>query len=172
MTEITIRQLHAADAEAFSTLRREVTAQSEVQMGLTMAEELTRTIEGFRDQLSYPAPNAAFGAFFNTALIGSAAVAWPSKFPSSRHKTNLWGVFVSPRFRGNGFARRLVETAIAHSRASGVRRVNLTVFVPNDHAVNLYESLGFIAYGTEPEAVCINGMYFDGQHMSLLLDAA
>ena len=53
-----------------------------------------------------------------------------------------------------------------------VRRVNLQVFVPNAEAVSLYQSMGFIEYGREPEAVCLNGVYFDGVHMSLIDNGA
>jgi ribosomal protein S18 acetylase RimI-like enzyme len=167
-----LRQLGAADAEAFAALRREVTADNPVPMGLTLEEELTRPLQGFRDQLSYPEPNAAFGAFIGAELVGAAAVAWPSKFPSSRHKVTLWGTFVSPRFRRLGLARSLVARAVAHAQANGVRRVNLTVFVPNEPAVRLYQAAGFVACGVEPEAIRIAGTYYDGQFMSLLLDAA
>lgn len=166
-----IRQLAASDAEAFSALRREVTADNPVPMGLTLEEELTRSMEGFREQLSFPEPNAAFGAFVGSELVGSAAVAWTSKFPSSRHKVTLWGTFVSPRYRRRGIARALVVKAIAHAQANGVRRINLTVFVPNEPAVQLYQSLGFIVCGAEPEAVRIRESFYDGQLMSLLLDA-
>ncbi len=168
----TLRQLGADDAEAFSALRREVTADNPVPMGLTLDEELSRPLQGFCDQLSYPEPNASFGAFVGAQLVGSAAVAWPSKFPSSRHKVTLWGTFVAPQYRRCGLARMLVAKAIAHAHASGARRVNLTVFVPNEPAVRLYQSLGFVACGAEPEAVYIGGAYYDGQFMSLLLDAA
>ncbi len=137
-------------------------------MGLTLEEELTRPMSGFRDQLSYPEPNAAFGAFLAGTLVGSAAVAWPSKFSSSRHKTNLWGVFVSPAHRGKGFGRVLVSVAVDHAFGNGVRRVNLQVFVPNLEAVQLYKSMGFVEYGREPEAVYLNGSYHDGIHMSLV----
>jgi RimJ/RimL family protein N-acetyltransferase len=167
-----IRQLDATDAEAFSTLRRELVADNPIPMGLSYDEELTRPIEGFRNQLSYPAPNAAFGAFVNDELIGSAAIAWPSKWSSSRHKVELWGIFVSPRFRGRGIGRQLVSRTIDHARANDVRRVNLTVYVPNSPAVALYESLGFTYCGVEPEAVRLEGKYYDGQHMTLLLQAA
>ena len=100
------RPLTAADAEAFSSLRRLVTTENSVPMGLTLDEELTRPLQGFRDQLSYPAPNIAFGAFVGDVLVGCAAVAWPSKFASSRHKTTLWGTFVAPSHRRQGIARR------------------------------------------------------------------
>ncbi|MEO7940725.1 MAG: GNAT family N-acetyltransferase, partial [Burkholderiaceae bacterium] len=98
----TIGQLTEADAEAFQQLRRAVTEDNPIPMGLSMEEELGRSIDGFRQQLSYPDPNAAFGAFVGDELVGTAAVAWPSKFASSRHKTNLWGVFVHARARRNG----------------------------------------------------------------------
>jgi len=167
-SDLTIRQLTSADAEAFQKLRREVTADNPVPMGLTLEEELSRTLEGFRDQLSYPFPNAVFGAFVSGSLAGTAAVAWPSKFPSSRHKTNLWGVFVTPTHRGTGLGRALVSRAISHAFENGVRRINLQVFTPNTEAISLYDSLGFQLFGKEPEAVYINGEYHDGAHMSLL----
>lgn len=138
-------------------------------MGLTMAEELSRSLESFEEQLSYPAPNAAFGAFCDGVLVGSAAVAWQSRFASSRHKVVLWGTFVSPRFRRRGVGRLLVTRAIEHARTHAVRRVNLTMYLPNDAAEQLYRSLGFVRYGVEPEAVCLDGIYYDGAQMSLLL---
>lgn len=51
-----IRALGASDAAAFSSLRRELTAHNPIPMGLTMEEELGRTLESFAEQLSYPAP--------------------------------------------------------------------------------------------------------------------
>jgi ribosomal protein S18 acetylase RimI-like enzyme len=163
-----IRQLGTDDAVAFSKLRRELTADNPIPMGLTMEEELARPLQGFRDQLSYPEPNAAFGAFIGGELVASAAVAWPSKLPSSRHKTTLWGVFVSPRYRRNGLGRVIVQRAIEHAESAGVRRINLTVYVPNTAAIKLYESLQFEHCGVEPEAIRINSAYFDGCQMSRL----
>lgn len=169
---LSIRQLTAADAEAFSALRRAVTADNPVPMGLTLEEELARPLQGFRDQLSYPEPNAAFGAFAGGELIGSAAVAWPSKLASSRHKVNLWGVFVSPHHRRQGVGRALLVRALEHTAAHGVRRVNLTVYLPNAPAIALYESLGFAQCGVEPQAVCLDDAFHDGCQMSLQQNGA
>jgi len=96
------------------------------------------------------------------------AVAWPSKLPSSRHKTNLWGVFVAPSHRRFGIGRSVVAEAVRHAFENGARRVNLQVFVPNTEAVQLYLAMGFLEYGREPEAVCLGGAFYDGVHMSLL----
>lgn len=170
--DVNIRQLFEADAERFSALRREVTACNPVPMGLSLEEELGRPIEGFRAQLTYPEPNAAFGAFIDDQLVGCAAVAWPSKFPSSRHKATLWGVFVAPTARGRGIGRTIVQHAVDHAFRNGVRRVNLLVYVPNDAALRLYQRLGFEPCGSEPEAIFLSGAYYDGIHMSLLNNGA
>jgi hypothetical protein len=62
MQALTIRRLTGQDAEAFSALRRAVTAANPVGMGLSMEEELSRPIEGFRAQLASPAPSAVFAS--------------------------------------------------------------------------------------------------------------
>jgi hypothetical protein len=58
-----VRRLTGEDVQAFSQLRREVTADNPVPMGLSLEEELSRPLEGFRSQLSSPYPDAVFGAF-------------------------------------------------------------------------------------------------------------
>lgn len=137
-------------------------------MGLTMQEELSRTLQSFRDQLSAPAPNAAFGAFADGQLLACAAVAW-TRFASSMHKAQLWGCFVDPSFRRTGLGRRIVKRALEHATNQGVKRVNLTVYLPNEAAVNLYTSLAFKSYGVEPDAVYLDGNYHAAQHMTVVL---
>lgn len=162
-----VRRLGSEHAEAFSQLRREVTAVNPVAMGLSFEEELSRPIEGFRNQLSSSPPNAVFGAFVGRELAATAAVSRASQFSSSSHKMVMWGVFTSPRFRRRGLSRLLVERAIQHAFDSGARRINLLVYVPNEPALSLYRALGFVECGLEPEAVHLNGQFFDGVHMSL-----
>lgn len=162
-----IRCISADDAEVFSILRRDVTRANPVQMGLTYEEELTRTLEDFQAQLSFSHPNAMFGSFVEGKLAATAAVGYTSKFPSSRHKMLMWGVFTSPRHRRRGLSRQVVESAILHAFSNGVRRINLQVYVPNEPAMKLYRSIGFVEYGTETEAVYIDGQYHDGVHMTL-----
>jgi RimJ/RimL family protein N-acetyltransferase len=163
-----IRRLGADDAEAFSALRREVTRDNPVPMGLAFDEELTRTLDGFRAQLSSPLPNAVFGSFVEGELAGTAAVSRAGPFPSSHHKMVMWGVFTSPRYRRRGLSRQVVEAALQHAFDNGVRRVNLQVYVPNEPAITLYKAIGFVEYGIESEAVCLDGQYHDGVHMTLV----
>ena len=162
-----IRRITTDDAEAFSALRREVTRDNPISMGLTYEEELTRTVESFEVQLSFTHPNAMFGSFVEGELAATAAVGFTSKFPSSRHKMVMWGVFTSPRHRRRGLSRKVVESAIQHAFSNGVRRINFQVYVPNEPAMKLYTTIGFVEYGTEPEAVYIDNQYHNGVHMTL-----
>lgn len=162
-----LRRLSADDAEAFSRLRRELTSDNPIPMGLSLEEELSRPIESFRNQLSLPHPSAVFGALVAGELVATAAVSRVSQFTSSSHKMTMWGVFTSPRFRRHGMSRQLVQLAVRHAVNSGARRVNLLVYVPNDPALSLYRSLGFVDCGMEPEAVHLHGQFFDGVYMSL-----
>lgn len=164
----TVRRLTAEDAEAFSALRRLVAADNPVPLGLCVREELARPIQGFRDQLSAPS-NAVFGAFVGGTLAATAALAPSGPFTSSRHKLVLWGTFVAPAHRRKGLGRTVVRHAIEHARQAGVRRIHLTMYQPNPAAGALYESLGFAVWGTEPEVVCIDGIYHDAMQMGLLL---
>jgi len=144
-----IRCISAEDAEAFSNLRREVTRENPIPMGLTYEEELTRSIDSFRTQLSFTPPNVMFGSFVEGELVATSAVGYTSKFTSSRHKMVMWGVFTSPRYRRKGLGRQVVEASIQHAFSNGVSRINLQVYLPNEPAVTLYKSIGFVEYGVE-----------------------
>ena len=48
--------------------------------------------------------------------------------------------------------------------------VNLQVYLPNAPAIALHTALGFVEYGTEAEAVCLDSRYHDGVHMVLVKD--
>jgi RimJ/RimL family protein N-acetyltransferase len=165
---IEVRRLNADDAQAFSDLRREVTADNPVPMGLSIEEELTRTLDGFKAQLSLPFPNAMLGGFLAGELAATAAVSRVGQFASSHHKMSMWGVFTSPRFRRRGLSMTVVQSALLHAFDNGARRVNLQVYVPNQPALALYRKIGFREYGTEAEAVCLEGVYYDGIHMTLV----
>jgi GNAT superfamily N-acetyltransferase len=58
------------------------------------------------------ASQVAFGAFIDTKLVGIAGLRREVLEPV-RHKAMLWGVFVSPDWRREGLARRLLSQATA-----------------------------------------------------------
>ena len=68
--------------------------------------------------------------------------------------------------RGTGVGRRLLDHVIAHARTQ-VQQVHLAVTAPNAAGIGLYESLGFVRYGTEPRALKVGDRYLD-EHLMVL----
>jgi RimJ/RimL family protein N-acetyltransferase len=63
-----------------------------------------------------------------------------------------------------------MSALIAHARTlDGVERLTLGVEAGNEAARALYHSLGFVTYGTEPQAYKLDGQYWDSELMSLRL---
>lgn len=72
----------------------------------------------------------------------------------SREKAHAWtlsNVAVAPSQRGRGIAGRLVDTAIAHVRRHGGRRILLEVRADNVRAIALYAHRGFVRFDTVHE---------------------
>jgi RimJ/RimL family protein N-acetyltransferase len=167
MSEFTHRVLTVDDAEAFKTLRREVVEVSPIGMGTTLEEELSRPLTFFQSELSFEEPSRAFGTFCDGRLVASSAIRWPSKHASASHVTILYGVQTAPEFRRRSLSRRLMKEAIEYAFSINSLRIYLYVYLPNPEAVALYESLGFVATGSEPEVMKMEGKFHDLLFMSL-----
>jgi ribosomal protein S18 acetylase RimI-like enzyme len=162
-----VRALEEADAPAFQALRRLVAEASSIGLGLTLEEELSRPLSEFATQLAAPLPNLVLGAFEDNVLVATAGLARPTTRPSGAHKAVLWGVLTAPTHRRRSLARQLSSQAIAHAFATGARAIYLYVYLPNNAAVSLYESMGFVKTGNEPEVVNLAGVFHDIQSMYL-----
>lgn len=167
MSDYSFRDLTHEDAEKLRELRRAVVAVSPVGMGTTLDEELRRPEAFFRSELSFEPPSRVFGAFSRGRLVATAGIRWPTTHPSGKHKTILYGVQTAREFRRQSLGRKLVQQAIEHAFCLGCLRIYLYVYVPNPEAVTLYQSLGFVTSGAEPEELNISGQYYDLQYMSL-----
>jgi hypothetical protein len=85
-----------------------------------------------------------------------------------RHVAMIWGVYVTPAARGCGCARAVVSHAIEVTRGwEGVGSIHLAVSANAPEAKRLYESLGFVEWGFEPDAVRIDGVSYGEHHMFL-----
>ena len=71
-------------------------------------------------------------------------------------------MYVAPEFRRRRYGGALVDAAVAHARSlSGIRKLKLTVNASNVAARSLYQSRGFACVGVEPDALCVDGHYYD-----------
>jgi len=158
---ITIRRLVPTDATACKALRLQGLQEYPTAFGSSYEEESVQPVaitEGF---LAPGSGRNMFGAFDGEQLIGMAGIGRENGI-KLMHKAFLRGVYVAPAYRGCGIAQRLIAHALQFAATlSGVRQVTLTVNANNANAIKLYEGLGFIPYGCEPDALMVDGQMYD-----------
>ena len=63
----------------------------------------------------------------------------------------VWGTYVKPEFRGKGIAKMLFEELFLRLKSLGHKKCILSVNCINDHAICLYEKIGFVKTGEGEE---------------------
>jgi RimJ/RimL family protein N-acetyltransferase len=111
-----------------------------------------------------------FLAEHDSKLIGMTGVVRGSS-PKTRHVAWIWGVYVSPQFRGLHVAEEMIHCAFEWARAREIVLAKLGVAAVNRSAIRCYERCGFKTYGTEPRAILYEGRYYDEHLMFFDLDA-
>ncbi|MFZ5817629.1 MAG: GNAT family N-acetyltransferase [Bacillota bacterium] len=169
MSRVEIRRLEPGDWEGYRSLRLEALHLAPEAFLADLEDEVTRPPEHWRSGLAPDPDRLVLGAFLEGRLVGMGGLR-REKPKKIRHKAGIWGVYVSPVARGLGLGRRLMERLIAEAREmEGLLQVTLTVAGPNQTARDLYLSLGFRVYGTEPRAVREGDRFLDDDLMVLFL---
>ncbi len=169
---LTVRLLTADDAPAYRQLRLEALRLSPTAFGSSYEDELARDPAVTLERISPTENSRVFGAFRADRLVGTVGLRRQTG-RKDRHKAFVWGVYVTPAERGLGIARRLMSVVIEQARGlAGLARVNIAVNAANEPARSLYESLGFEAYGLEPDALRVDGASIEELWMTLALDRA
>lgn len=165
---MSIRRLTPDDAEAYRALMLEAYARHPDAFTSTVAEREALPLSWWtsRLDLSPHAMQLVLGAFdAESRLAGAAGLLFESR-QKSRHKANLFGMYVVPSSRQGGFGRQLVDGLLAEAASrEGVKLVQLTVTQGNDAAQALYERCGFATFGVEPFAVAQGGRFLPKVHM-------
>lgn len=83
-----------------------------------------------------------------------------------RHKGDLFRMYVSPKYRGKGISKLLIEHLLERvKQLQGIEQITLFVIAENTVARSLYEKFGFKTYGIEPNAIKWKGKYFGKELM-------
>jgi ribosomal protein S18 acetylase RimI-like enzyme len=165
---IAIRQLTVADAAALKPFRLQ-SLRDQPDAYHSTATEWDIPLEHYealiRDNPVFVAEDA------DRAITGLAILGITARTKQQiRHKCEIWSVYTDPSARGQGVARRLMETCIAEARQRGFEAIILTAATHLTHVVKLYQNLGFAIYGTERgEVKMADGRYIDNHHMELWL---
>jgi len=109
------------------------------------------------------------GAFINSQLIGIVTFVRESN-PKVIHKGDIYAMYVSPDSRGKRIGKSLVQDLVTKAKqCEGLEQINLTVISNNTAAKRLYETIGFVTYGTERNALKSGSQYWDEDFMAIRL---
>src|SRR5262245_26768780 len=143
-----VRRLAPGDAVEYFALRREALEREPHAFGSAAGDDRFQSVELVRDSLA-DSEQAIIGAF-GSELVGAVGIRRLTRV-KLRHRAELWGMYVRADHRRVGIGRRLMEDAIRFAReGDGIRQVHLAVTERAAAAATLYETLGFVVWGTEP----------------------
>lgn len=167
---ILVREANAADAARFRELRLEALRTSPIAFSADY-QKISNHSQKYWEDLLTPQPDETtmFIAEREGRLIGMTGV-MRSNSPKTRHAVWIWGVYVTPEWRGLHLAQELVLSCLEWAKARKAALAKLGVAVVNEPAIRCYERCGFSKYGTEPRAILYEGNYYDEYLMSIDLD--
>lgn len=147
---LVIRRLTPEDAPAFRVLRMRGLEDHPDAFTSTPAD-WDLPLEAYIDRIT---AGHVIGAFDSAsgALLGHVFL--PTHLATgakTRHKCEVWSVYVIPEARGRNIARLMLEHVISLARTLGFSWLKLQVGDHNIAARRTYESLGFEAYGREED---------------------
>lgn len=165
-----IEPLHATHASEYRALMLEAYVQAADAFTSTAEDRQAELLDWWVRRIGSPQGlTQSFGAFDAGRLVGTVALECTAK-PKTRHAALLIGMYVTAASRGQGAGEQLLQAAIAAARARpDLLALRLTVTEGNAPALRLYQRAGFVAWGTEPQAIRTPGGFRGKVHMSLPL---
>jgi ribosomal protein S18 acetylase RimI-like enzyme len=121
----------------------------------------------------YILDNIKHGYPHRVALSAGEVVGWCDVIPKTRPAhahCGVLGMGLMPPYRRQGIGTRLMQGALAASRAFGLHRVELTVREDNTDAIELYKKIGFEMEGRQRRAIRVDGIYEDLLCMAILFE--
>jgi ribosomal protein S18 acetylase RimI-like enzyme len=172
----TANRLLPADAARYARLRLRMLTEAPWAFSASPDDDVALDVARVADLLAdehnaiFAVADPAGDASSSEVELVAAAGVRRMKGAKFSHRAQLWGVFVEPAHRGRGLGRQVVEAAIGLARSwNGVDYVDLGVSENAPEALRLYESLGFRAWGREPETTSWGMRRFDEIYMTLRL---
>jgi len=162
-----VTRLIPSHAATYRALMLEAYDQHPDAFTSSVAERSSLPLSWWEERLAVgPATSElVFGAFAQRELIGAVGLSFDTR-AKAKHKSTLFGMYVPDKFRKQGVGRRLIEEALRYARTRADTTITqLTVTAGNTPALSLYESAGFVQFGTEPFAVRIGTEYVSKVHM-------
>lgn len=110
-----------------------------------------QVMEGYYKGVVLVPGRTLFLGLLDGAIAGSAQLSRPTRNNESQAAAcTLNSAFVAPWARGHGVARKLTEAVEARARSEGFGMINLDVRETQKAAIYVYESMGYVHWGTHP----------------------
>ena len=166
----TVRILTPADGPAYREVRLRALETDPLAFITTAAEFAAWPPERVAARLDAEHNGTTFGAFLGETLVGLLTVAREER-PALVHRASVFGVSVRPEARGLGCGDALLRAGIARVRSwSGVTSLHLGVMETQGAARRLYGRHGFRVWGTQPDALRVEGRPVAEHHLWLPLE--
>ena len=164
---ITIRHAISADVISYRELRLEALRNHPTAFGADYEENLHKPLSYWEERLNENAEaQAKFVAEQSGQLIGMAGI-FRSMSKKSYHSADLVGVYVKPEWRGKNISEMLIRACLNWAAEKNITIVKLGAVTDNLPAIRVYERCGFKIYGTEPQALQHEGIYYDEHLMAI-----
>ena len=170
-----VRRLVRDDASAYRALRLRGLAEHPDAFTSDAEEESAKPLAWTERRIA-PKPDAphdvVLGAFADGgALVGVVGLDVDPR-RKVRHVGHVFGMYVPLEARGAGVGQALLAALIACARGvPGLDRLKLTVTDGNAAARTLYERAGFVAWGTERDAIRVDGVPCAKVHMTMRIES-
>lgn len=113
-----------------------------------------------------------FVARLDGVICGTAQLMTPSRNNEAQSfAVTMSTVFIAPWARGKGLSRMLVEIIEQAAREDGYSVINLDVRESQEAAIKLYESMGYVHFGTHPAYARVHGELIPGRYYYKILDS-
>jgi GNAT superfamily N-acetyltransferase len=166
----TVRRLEEGDIAAYIALRREALGDSPWAFSASVEDDRGLDPQGVQEALG-GRWSCIVGAFDGGQLVSIAGAMREAKLKRA-HIARIWGVYTSPSARGKGIGRAVVKRTMDEALSwEGVEVIQLSVS-EGSPARKIYESLGFVAWGLESNALKIRGETRREVHMEQYFSSA
>ncbi len=171
-----LRELGAEDDGAAWALRRRALGESPDAFGSHLDElPSLPAYRALQEERRRTQAQRVVGAFMpgatGEALVGVVTVVRQSRL-KTRHRADLYGLYVAPEARRVGVGQALVAAAVRAAGELGADRLELTVTADNEAARRLYDEAGFRTWGVQPSGLRADGRDLDQAYMVLALEPA
>jgi ribosomal protein S18 acetylase RimI-like enzyme len=112
-----------------------------------------------------------FVARLDGVICGTAQLITPPRNNEAQgFAATMTTVFVAPWARGHGLSRSLITSIEQAAREEGFGVIHVDIRESLDIAIKLYESMGYVHFGTNPFYAKIDGKIIPGRYYYKVLD--